>query len=63
MQSLCLLQSLDGDTLSVIENPAAVSHPFHQQKTEVGGAREAKVYHAWLKWIPNTNHGKTPVVH
>ncbi|XP_071768959.1 transmembrane protease serine 5 [Centroberyx gerrardi] len=52
-----LAQSLDGDTLSVIENPAAVSHPFHSEKTaEVGGAKGVQGCHAWIKGIHSTTH-------
>ncbi|KAG7243158.1 hypothetical protein INR49_016533, partial [Caranx melampygus] len=46
--------SLDGDTLSVIENPTAVSHPFHSEKT--AGEEEAKRVQGWLKGIHSTTH-------
>uniref|UniRef100_A0A8C7GLI0 Transmembrane serine protease 5 n=1 Tax=Oncorhynchus kisutch TaxID=8019 RepID=A0A8C7GLI0_ONCKI len=50
--------NLDGDTLSVIENPVAVSHSFHPEKTGVGEARGAQSQscHAWLRGIHSTNH-------
>uniref|UniRef100_A0AAZ3QQ40 Transmembrane protease serine 5 n=1 Tax=Oncorhynchus tshawytscha TaxID=74940 RepID=A0AAZ3QQ40_ONCTS len=53
-----MLQNLDGDILSVIENPVAVSHPFHPEKTGVGEARGAQSQscHAWLRGIHSTNH-------
>jgi hypothetical protein len=60
LYSLHMLQNLDGDILSVIENPVAVSHPFHPEKTGVGEARGAQSQscHAWLRGIHSTNHGK-----
>ncbi|XP_029629091.1 transmembrane protease serine 5-like isoform X1 [Salmo trutta] len=50
--------NLDGDILSVIENPVAVSHPFHPEKTGVGGPQGAQSQscHAWLRGIHSTNH-------
>ncbi|XP_064880506.1 transmembrane protease serine 5 isoform X2 [Oncorhynchus nerka] len=50
--------NLDGDTLSVIENPVAVSHSFHPEKTGLGEARGAQSQscHAWLRGIHSTNH-------
>ncbi|XP_056139688.1 transmembrane protease serine 5 [Lampris incognitus] len=52
----CLL-SPDGDTLSVIENSVAASHPFHPEKTAgVGGAKGVQGCHAWLKGIHSANH-------
>lgn len=50
------LQSLDGDTLSVIENPVAVSHPFHSEKT--AGVAGAKGVQGWLKGFQSTTQGK-----
>ncbi|XP_008278873.1 transmembrane protease serine 5 [Stegastes partitus] len=41
--------SLDGDALSVIENPVAVSHPFHSEKT--AGVTGTKGVQGWLKGI------------
>ncbi|XP_054462137.1 transmembrane protease serine 5 [Anoplopoma fimbria] len=46
--------SLDEDTLSVIENPAAVSHPFHSEKT--AGVAGTKGVWGWLKGIHSTSH-------
>ncbi|CAB1434952.1 unnamed protein product [Pleuronectes platessa] len=46
--------SLDGDTLSVIENPTAVSHPFHSEKT--AGVAGTKRVQGWLKGIHSTTH-------
>ncbi|CAB1347966.1 unnamed protein product, partial [Coregonus sp. 'balchen'] len=50
--------NLDGVTSSVIENPVAVSHPFHPEKTGEGAARGAQSQscHAWLRGIHSTNH-------
>ncbi|XP_044210526.1 transmembrane protease serine 5 [Thunnus albacares] len=48
------IQSLDGDTLSVIENPVAVSQPFHSEKT--AGVEETKGVQSWLKGIHSTPH-------
>ncbi|KAM3875125.1 transmembrane protease serine 5 [Diretmus argenteus] len=53
----CSDSSLDGDTLSVIENPAAVRHPFHSEKTAgLGGTRGVQGCHAWLKGIHTATH-------
>ncbi|XP_076592108.1 transmembrane protease serine 5 isoform X2 [Chaetodon auriga] len=46
--------SLDGDRLSVIENPAAVSHPFHSEKT--AGVAATKGVQGWLKGIHSTTY-------
>ncbi|KAM6933186.1 transmembrane protease serine 5 isoform 2-T2 [Xenentodon cancila] len=46
--------SFDGDTLSVIENPVAVSHPFHSETT--AGVAGTKGVQGWLKGIPSTTH-------
>lgn len=51
----CVSQSLDGDKLSVIENPVAVSHPFHSEKTGVAATEGVQ---GWLKGIHSTTHGK-----
>lgn len=50
------LQSIDGDALSVIENPAAVSHHFHSENT--AGVTVTKGVQGWLKGIQSMNHGK-----
>lgn len=50
------LQSLDGDTLSVIENPVTVSHPFHSEKT--AGVTDTSRVQGWLKGIHSTSYGK-----
>ncbi|KAK5868796.1 hypothetical protein PBY51_009773 [Eleginops maclovinus] len=48
--------SFDGDTLSVIENPAAVSHPFHSEKT--AGVTEPKGAQGWFKGIHPKTHAQ-----
>ncbi|XP_032401641.1 transmembrane protease serine 5 [Xiphophorus hellerii] len=47
-------QSLDGDALSVIENPVAVTHPFHSETT--AGAAASKGVQGWLKGTRYTTH-------
>lgn len=51
-----LAQSLDGDALSVIENPAAVGHRFHSENT--AGVTVTKGVPGWFKGIQSMNHGK-----
>ncbi|KAF7669822.1 hypothetical protein LDENG_00134100 [Lucifuga dentata] len=47
--------SLDGDTLSVIENPVAISQSFHSEKPAgIGGSRGIQGCRAWLKGIHST---------
>ncbi|XP_034723549.1 transmembrane protease serine 5 isoform X2 [Etheostoma cragini] len=46
--------SPDGETLSVIENPAAVSHSFHSDKT--AEVAETNGVQGWLKGIHSTTH-------
>ncbi|XP_041851355.1 transmembrane protease serine 5 isoform X2 [Melanotaenia boesemani] len=48
--------SLDGDTLSVIENPAAVSHPFQSETKE--GVVGTKGVQGWLKGIHSSTHAR-----
>ena len=55
---LHLLQSPDGDTFSVIENPVAVSHQFRTENTTGGEGREVHGCHTWLKGIHSTKHGR-----
>ncbi|KAJ8391246.1 hypothetical protein AAFF_G00095130 [Aldrovandia affinis] len=46
--------SIEADSLSVIENPGAVRHPFGTDGTGVGGARGAHSNPAWLREVhPN----------
>ncbi|XP_036393692.1 transmembrane protease serine 5 [Megalops cyprinoides] len=47
--------SLEGDTLSVIENPGAVQHPFSTDGTGVGGDREAQGSPVWLREVHPPN--------
>ncbi|TMS07460.1 hypothetical protein E3U43_011553 [Larimichthys crocea] len=49
-----LAQSPDGDALSVIENPAAVSHTFHSEKTP--GVAATEEVQGWIKGIQSTTH-------
>lgn len=52
---LWLFQSLDGDALSVIENPVAVNHHFPSEATTaVVGAKGVQ---GWLKGVHSTTHG------
>lgn len=51
------LQSLDGDSLSVIENPVAVSQQSHSE-TQTAAVAETKSVPAWLKGIYSINQGK-----
>ncbi|XP_047191726.1 transmembrane protease serine 5 [Scophthalmus maximus] len=46
--------SLDGDTLTVIENPTAVSHPLPAEKD--AGVIGTKRVQGWLKGIHSTTH-------
>ncbi|KAM4742700.1 transmembrane protease serine 5 isoform 4-T4 [Anableps anableps] len=46
--------SLDGDALSVIENPVAVSHPFHSETTV--GVAATKGVQSWLKGTRSATH-------
>ncbi|XP_027136260.1 transmembrane protease serine 5 [Larimichthys crocea] len=46
--------SPDGDALSVIENPAAVSHTFHSEKTP--GVAATEEVQGWIKGIQSTTH-------
>lgn len=50
------MQSLDGDTFSVIENPAAVGHRFQSENT--AGVTVTKGVPGWFKGIQSMNHGK-----
>lgn len=50
------IQSLDGDTFSVIENPAAVGHSFHSENA--AGVTVTKGVSGWFKGIQSVNHGK-----
>ncbi|MEQ2218577.1 hypothetical protein XENOCAPTIV_005232 [Xenoophorus captivus] len=46
--------SLNGDALSVIENPVAVSHPFNSEST--AGVAATKGVQGWLKGTRSTTH-------
>ncbi|MED6233790.1 hypothetical protein ATANTOWER_016680 [Ataeniobius toweri] len=46
--------NLNGDALSVIENPVAVSHPFNSEST--AGVAATKGVQGWLKGTRSTTH-------
>ncbi|XP_038159297.1 transmembrane protease serine 5 isoform X1 [Cyprinodon tularosa] len=46
--------SVDGDALSVIETPVAVSHPFQSETT--AGVQASKGVQGWLKGTHSTTH-------
>lgn len=54
---MCFLQNLDGDALSVIENPAAVEQRFHSGNT--AGASGTEGEPGWLKGTPTRTYSKT----
>lgn len=54
---VCFLQSLDGDTLSVIENPAAVEQRFNSGNT--AGASGTEGEPGWLKGTKSRSYSKT----
>lgn len=54
---MCFLQSLDGDTLSVIENPAAVEQRFNSGNT--AGASGTEGEPGWLKGTQTRSYSKT----
>lgn len=53
---MCFLQSLDGDALSVIENPAAVEQRFNSGNT--AGASGTEGEPGWLKGTQTQNYSK-----
>lgn len=54
---MCFLQSLDGDALSVIENPAAVEQRLNSDNT--AGASGTEGEPGWLKGIQTRSYSKT----
>lgn len=54
---MCSLQSLDGEALTVIENPAAVEHRFNSDNT--AGAPGTEAEPGWLKCIQTRSYSKT----
>lgn len=58
---MCFVQSLDGDALSVIENPAAVDQRFHSEST--AGVAGTKGELGWLKGIQSRSYSKTNQKH
>lgn len=54
---MCFLQSLDGDTLSVIENPAAVEQRFNSGNA--AGVSETEGEPGWLKGTQTRSYSKT----
>lgn len=50
------VQSLDGDALSVIENPAAVNQHFHSEST--AGVAGTKGEPGWLNGIQSRSYSK-----
>lgn len=61
MCCMCFVQSLDGDALSVIENPAAVDQRFHSEST--AGVAVTKGEPGWLKGIRSRSYSKTNQKH